>query len=238
MNPFDSIIIHFLNSFARRSEIFDTAMGLMADNPLLEGGIVVIFFWYALVRYGQRDPEARERLLFGLFASIFAVVVGRTLALALPFRERPMHNPHLNFTPPFTMNPNSFIGWSSFPSDHAVVFLCLAMTIWFVSKRVGAMAIAYCVFCIFFPRVYLGIHYPTDIVAGAAIGISIAYLSRITHLRSAVMRPALYLQEHYPTGFSTLIFVCSFEMAEEFSSIRNIALAGYHGVEAMLQAWR
>src|ERR1700692_4692340 len=97
MNAFDISIIHFLNAFSHRSELFDTFVLNLSDNNLLKGGVIMALFWWAWVGSGDAQRERRELLLFGLFASLLAVLLARMLALALPFRARPIHNPLLGF---------------------------------------------------------------------------------------------------------------------------------------------
>jgi hypothetical protein len=41
MNPFDTSIIIFLNSFARHSWAFDSFVYMLSGNDLLKGGVVV-----------------------------------------------------------------------------------------------------------------------------------------------------------------------------------------------------
>jgi undecaprenyl-diphosphatase len=238
MNTFDFAIIHFLNGFAHRSLAFDALTVLLSSNFLLDGGILVALFWWVWIEPGEKHVENREYLLFGFFASIFALCVARTLALTLPFRIRPFESPDLHFRLPYKMNPEILIGWSSFPSDHAVLFFCLAASLWIVSKRVGTVAFWYTVFVICLTRIYLGIHYPTDIIAGAVLGIGIAFLSKASWLRKGVTRPALYWQDHHPGSFSAFMFVCSFELAEQFSSVRDAAAPIYHGIKVILQTLR
>ena len=238
MNSFDLTVIHFLNGYARRSYVFDDLMTHMSGNALLEGGIIVVLFWWAWVETRNRGSKDQELLMFGLFASVFAVLVARVLALSLPFRSRPIQNPAIHFTLPYTMTTDALIGWSSFPSDHAVVFSCLAVSLWFISKRLGAVAFAYVVLGSSFPRVYLGIHYPTDVIAGAILGIGIAYLAKMDLLRTTVVRPFLYWQEHHPSSFMAFLFFCTFEIAEEFNSLRTLAMFGLHGARAFAEAYR
>ena len=52
--------------------------------------------------------ERRTRLVFGLIASCTSVLFVRILALAVPFRERPLRNPDLDF-----VLPGMLIGWTS-----------------------------------------------------------------------------------------------------------------------------
>jgi len=235
MNFFDLSIIRFFNSFAQRSSGFDHLVVQISHNTLVRGGFMVALFLWAWNRYRDEYSEQREFLLFGLLASVSAIFVARALALALPFRARPLDNPLLGFRLPIGMDPDALLGWSAFPSDHAALFFCLAACLWMVSKRLGTIAFCYSIFVISLPRIYLGIHHPTDIIGGAVIGIGVACLSRIVWLRKRVTRPVLQWSTANPPFFNALMFLLSFEIAELFESVRHIGLAGYHSVQVILQ---
>ena len=70
--------------------------------------------------------------------------------------------------------------------------------------------------------VYLGIHYPTDIVVGALLGIAMAFWVKLSPLRTAVARPFLRWEQLYPRRFYTIFFVVGFEFSEMFDSLRAI----------------
>ena len=127
MNAFDVHTIHFLNSFAHRWWVFDSLVGQVERNDLLKGGVIMALFWSAWILYGNAHPENKGKLLFGLISSFFAMVLARVLALTFPFRVRPLLNVQLNFRLPYGTDPNRVIGWSSFPSNHAALFFCLAV---------------------------------------------------------------------------------------------------------------
>lgn len=66
--------------------------------------------------------------------------------------------------------------YTSFPSGHATVFFAIAMAVYMYHKKSGYFFF-FCAFLISLSRVMAGVHYPVDIIAGAAIGIFIAWLS-------------------------------------------------------------
>jgi undecaprenyl-diphosphatase len=238
MNAFDTSIIHFLNGFSHHSVMFDSFVGFLADNSLLKGGVMMALFWWVWAEGDDAKPERHELLLFGLFASVFAVFLARILALMLPFRARPIHNPLLGFQIPYEMNPDTLLRWSSFPSDHAALFFALATSLWFVSKRTGLLAYCYAFFVICLPRIYVGIHYPTDIIAGALLGIGTAALSNVLWLRKSVTQPLLGWIERIPARGYVFLFLFSFEIGEQFDSLRHIAVLGFHSLTFALQALR
>ncbi|OAH13078.1 phosphatase PAP2 family protein [Streptomyces jeddahensis] len=63
----------------------------------------------------------------------------------------------------------------SFPSNHAAIAAAAAVALLFVSRRLGAVAVvAACAMAA--ARVWVGAHYPHDVVAGAAVGALVALL--------------------------------------------------------------
>jgi undecaprenyl-diphosphatase len=63
----------------------------------------------------------------------------------------------------------------SFPSDHSVVAGAVAVGLLFVDRQVGIVGAVLAVLMAF-ARVYVGAHYPGDVLAGMAIGGAIAAL--------------------------------------------------------------
>jgi undecaprenyl-diphosphatase len=193
------------------------------NSSLLTGGVVLALFSAAWVTAGNTRRETHEIFLFGLFGSGFSVFLARVLALTLPFRARPIHNPTLNFQLPYGMDRAHLINWSSYPSDHATLFFCLAAILWMASSRLGMVAMAYTLLVISLPRVYTGVHYPTDILAGGLLGCGVASLAYLPRIRSAVTRPAIWCAEAYPVIFYCCLFLYAFEVAELFSTTRDLA---------------
>ncbi len=69
-------------------------------------------------------------------------------------------------------------GGGSFPSGHAAFFFALATGVFFYRKWWGVLFYA-AALLISFSRVAAGLHWPSDILAGAVIGILSAWLVKI-----------------------------------------------------------
>lgn len=222
MNSFDADILRFLNQFACRSITWDAFVTTLESANLLKGGAIMAGFLWIWFRDGENKTRDREFVLLSLWASAASVFLARALALILPFRERPLRTPSLHFQLPYVMNPETLHNWSSFPSDHAAFSFTAATCILFVSRRLGILALFYSFFVICLPRLYLGIHYPTDIVAGALLGAAMAFCVKVSPLRTAGARPFLRWERLYPSRFYTIFFVVGFEFSEMFDSLRAI----------------
>lgn len=76
-----------------------------------------------------------------------------------------------NFVPLIGQNPSE----ASFPSGHAAFYFALSTIVFFYNRKAGVFFYVASVL-ITISRVYVGVHWLTDILAGAALGISIGWL--------------------------------------------------------------
>lgn len=233
MNLFDSTIIGFANHFSRHSWLFDSLVTLFSGNNILKGGVLVTILWWGWFKSNKNQAQVRAHIISTLFSCFIAIIMARALALLLPFRLRPLHEKGLHFLPPYGTVPQ-FIGWSSFPSDHAVLFYALSTGMFFISKKVGKIAIAYTTLFIALPRIYLGLHYPTDIIAGALLGIIIALLCNKTTFNEKISQPLLSWSTLKPEIFYPIFFIITYQIADLFDSSRHIAVFLYSIYKAII----
>lgn len=230
INGFDFSILHWLNALVGRSVKFDAAVVFMADNDIKGAAFVSVFWWYFLRKTdAATTARTRDHVLRSLCAGMLAIVAARALALTLPFRVRPRFEPALHIVvPPDSFT--SFVNWSSFPSDHVAMFSALAVGLWFISWRAGLLALLYTTFIIGLPRIYLGIHYPTDEIVALALGGVIGYWMNVTAVCRPLTSRALRWESASPGSFYWMLFIVTFEFSTMFDSLRIIALQALHFV--------
>ena len=232
MNAFDSTIILWVNQFAHRSELFDRAVGYLVNCEALKGGFFMFVFWW--LWFFPREDRARNREIISatVVAAFVAIFLGRALAVFLPFRLRPEFNPAFPFTHPFGAEPElSFRPWSAFPSDHAMLFVTLSTGLYFISPALGLAAYAYTLVVVAFPRVYMGFHHPTDIIAGALLGLLTATAANASRLRREISRLAMKWHDEHEGSFYAAAYVGSSLIATMFNGPRSLLIG-------LLKLWR
>jgi undecaprenyl-diphosphatase len=224
MNVFDLDILQFLNQFAHHSRTLDGIAGAITSQALFKGWFMVALFWWVWFKPGKANAVNREIVVATLASAVLAVVVGRLLADFLPFRSRPLQSPELGFVLPYGVTTDSLRSWSSFPSDHAMVFFAMSTGLWYVSRMLGAASTLYVICIIALPRVYMGYHYPTDVIGGALLGALFAYLANLERVRSKVAAPAMKWLDRHPASFYTCFFLFSQALAALFDPVRHLAV--------------
>jgi undecaprenyl-diphosphatase len=225
MTDLDRDIVLWLNQFARTNELLDGFLVLVTQNQLLRGGVVVALLWWAWA-------SSQNRLISG---SLFwpRVVIGTLVTLAvvrgsqnfLPNRPRPVHQPGLDFHTPFFYREEAMQEWSSFPSDHAGLFIALAVATLLINRRIGLLSLLWVIVVILIPRVYLGFHYPSDILAGALAGVVFMLLAQYLRVPRGVVVALQHLEDNYRGPSYAFMFVFSFQCATLFDGLREIVRA-------------
>lgn len=224
----DIAIYDFLGRFAG-NWVVARLVSHEETNNILKGGLFFAFFWYAWFRVRPDQAKQRKAIIAILIGAVLAIIVARTVAFAVPFRVRPMDDPHLTH-PVYAVASNADLeNWSSFPSDSAAYFFALAFGLAYLFRRLTIPVTLYTALWICLPRIYLGIHYTSDIVVGGGIGILTVWLSLHSgFVNSAIADRALKAAETGPQWFYAIAFLVSFEMATVFAELRDVGRGILH----------
>ena len=184
----DVSLYHALNGLAVRSDAFEDPLRFIA----LDGQFLVVAFLAALflARGKYASLTARRGVAAAGFSALLALGVAQILS---HLWERPR---------PYIAHPGDahlFIERShdpSFPSDHATAAFAIAMAIWLRNRRAGWVALALAT-AVSISRVVVGTHYPTDVLAGAALGSAAALVLWLPAVRRPLHRLADYVAALY-----------------------------------------
>lgn len=166
----DIKLLYFFNNFVGKSQFFDWAIVFLAEY--LQYILVVVFL--ALLYFSVY--QKREKFyIFGV--TTLSIIISRfgitEIIRFLTQRPRPF----------LTHSVNKLLsnGWFysdtewSFPSGHSAFFFAMAMAIYLYNKKWGTWFFI-AAFLMNISRIIAGVHYPSDILGGAVVGIATGYL--------------------------------------------------------------
>lgn len=154
----DTILL-LINSFAGRYPALDAAMVFIARD------LVYIVFAVAFVCLGILLYKEQRKPVIYFFVTLVTSFILLQLMSLLNVDHRPFMDHHLTQLVPHAPG-------KSFPSDHTTVSTAIAIGTLFFTKfkktgvllLLGAMSIG-------FSRIFVGVHYPADILGGLFTGV-------------------------------------------------------------------
>src|SRR5437763_16027280 len=93
VNSFDYIIIHFINQFCQRHEIFDKTIVFLVDNDLFKGGVIMILFWWVWFSPAKDLSVKRQGIISTFYGCFAALFISRVITRFIQYRTRPILNP-------------------------------------------------------------------------------------------------------------------------------------------------
>jgi undecaprenyl-diphosphatase len=156
----DKEIFLNINSLAGKNHILDEFMILSAKTIPFIFAFILIYLWFT-----KRKNEA----LFAFYASIIGLLVNQIIN-KIYFRPRP-----------FMVHVGKLLMYhdpeASFPSDHSTLAFSIGIVLIFFksTRNLGVLSIILALLC-GIARIYVGVHWPSDILGGYTIGLISAIL--------------------------------------------------------------
>ena len=159
-------IVSWLNQGIGRYYLLDRLTYLLVSDYFIP---LLMCFWLLGLWFCGKEVHARSRNQKAVLSAAISLGIANLVVLILNqavFRERPFIHYELSN---LLYAPSD----SSFPANPAAVAFALAMSVWLRNRRASIILFFLAVLWSF-ARVYNGLFYPTDVIAGGLIGIGIA----------------------------------------------------------------
>ncbi|MGW8374166.1 phosphatase PAP2 family protein [Streptomyces sp. ODS28] len=171
-NP-DVGLLRDINGLAKAAPTWaDRTMEYVGEYGMVLALVVLgLWAWWRVTRHRGTKEEAVAGFAGLMWAPLAAVIA---LLVNIPIRdfvERPRPFLEHRGLDVLIKGKTDF----SFVSDHSTLAMALAVGIFMVHRKFGLVGIVLAVLA-GFSRVYMGVHYPTDVVGGLALGMAVTLL--------------------------------------------------------------
>lgn len=163
MNPFDNTVYHFVNHFAGHHHVLDAVMSFFAQYALELYAVLFIVAWFT---FPKSDSKHRHALVVSVFAGVLALIINVVIS-HIWFRPRPFTVLSKGDFTQLIPHSND----ASFPSDHTSGSFGFAAAAWGKNVRWISHGFTTLAVIVMIARVYCGVHWPTDVIAGMVVGI-------------------------------------------------------------------
>lgn len=170
----DYMIFQTLNTIPYEYPFLQSTMIFFADYAQWIIGASILWYWF--------HPKKKDRLLTLKIVTSTALAVGvNEIIRHFWYRARPFVEHDVNQLIEHSAS-------SSFPSNHAACAFAIAFSIFLYSNKKGTPWLLLAGL-IAVSRIFVGVHYPSDVFIGAGLGIALSwFVSRFVFAWNPVKR--------------------------------------------------
>ena len=170
----DQQLFLYINGLVGQSTFFD-AVARSTVNEYFVPTLISLFLlgmWFYWDSSKEKDKNQKS-----VVVSVFAVALASLVVVSLLnyFFDRPR---------PFEILDINLLFYKptdpSFPSNSTVVAFSLATSVFLANKRIGIITLLLASFY-GFVRIFVGVHFPLDVLTGAVIGIGAVFIINAFH---------------------------------------------------------
>ncbi|MGE8202970.1 undecaprenyl-diphosphatase [Heyndrickxia sp. NPDC080065] len=150
-------VFRAINDLGAPNSAFNPVVIFFAEYMLYFLFLVLVFHWFT------RRTKNRMMVIQAVIATVVAEVLGKIAGHFYSHNQPFAVLPHVNKLIDHAID-------NSFPSDHSIVFFSICVSVWLVRKKEWWLWLILAP-CVAISRVWVGVHYPVDVLTGALLGI-------------------------------------------------------------------
>lgn len=247
----DQAVFVAANQIVARSWALDSLMAMALESPVVKAGPLGALFLFAWFRLGGAKPvEVRRRVLAVTLLAMFLIapttkifsegaMEPRPVVLAQPgyslrdgqLVESPRLEVRLLQTGELAARAEGLRqgrptsnDFDAFPSDHAAIYVAMALGIFLACRLAGTLALLWTAFVVLGLRVAVGMHWLSDILVGAAAGAALLLALQLvaSRFRKRLDPALLRWSQRWQGATAAMLFLLLIEAAGPMKTMERL----------------
>jgi undecaprenyl-diphosphatase len=164
-SEFNLTMLRVINNLGKEFPIFNPLAIFFAEHMVFVLAAILLFYWLTGSHYDKK------MVVGGALAFFLAEVIAKTIGFLYSHHQPFALFPNINQLIPHEID-------NSFPSDHTILFFSFAVSTFLHHKRRG-LILLFVAALVGLSRIWVGVHYPVDVLFGVLIATISAILSFI-----------------------------------------------------------